>query len=70
MILAGEIISPAKIILFEKYYLLRMQKWPVFRLISKHSLNINFFCIFLWIINEFENTQSKKIVIQTSLKPF
>ena len=25
---------------------LRMQKWAVFHLISKHSLNINFLCIF------------------------
>ena len=28
---------------------LRMQKWVVFHLICKHSLNINFLCIFLWI---------------------
>ena len=27
-----------------------MQKWAVFHLISKHSLNINFLCFFLWII--------------------
>ena len=28
---------------------LRMQKWAVFFLISKHSLNINFLCIFFMI---------------------
>ena len=32
-----------------------MQKWAVFHLISKHSLNINISFVFsLWIINEFE----------------
>ena len=31
-------------------------KWPVFHLISKHSLNINFFCTFsLWIVSGYEN---------------
>ena len=33
---------------------LRTQKWPVFHLIFKHSLNINFFCIFFmnywWVL--------------------
>ena len=33
-----------------------MQKWAGFSLISKHSLNINFLCIFFmnYSINEFE----------------
>ena len=36
------------------YQKLRMQKWTVFHLISKHSLNINFLCIFFmnywWVL--------------------
>ena len=38
-----DISSQTKSLLKEK---LRMQKWAVFHLISKHSLNINFLCIF------------------------
>ena len=34
-----------------------MQKWAVFHLISKHSLNIKFPLYSLWIINEFENSK-------------
>ena len=36
-----------------------MQKWPVFHVISKHSLNINFFCVFFMNINAFEKNISK-----------
>ena len=39
-----DITSQTKSLLTEE---LRMQKWAVFHLISKHSLNINFLCIFL-----------------------
>ena len=48
-----DITSQAKWFNEEK---LRMQKWPVFHLISKHSLNINFLCIFFmnywWVWEE------------------
>ena len=30
------------------------KKWAVFHLISKHSLNINFLCIFFMNYDEFE----------------
>ena len=36
-----------------------MQKWAVFYLISKHSLNKISFVFSLWIINKFEKTNSK-----------
>ena len=37
--------------------ILQMHKWAVFHLISKHSLNIKFLWISLWIINEFFMSQ-------------
>ena len=46
-----DITSQAKWFYQEK---LRMQIWAVLHLISKHSLNINFLRIFLWIIDKFE----------------
>ena len=48
-ILCLDITSKTKWFYQEK---LRMQKWAVFHLILKHSLTINFLCI--WIIDEFE----------------
>ena len=44
-------------------------KWAVFHLISKHSLNIVFLCIFLWIIDEFENELWKTVTLASFQKP-
>ena len=46
-----DITSQTKWVYTEK---LKMQKWAVFHLISKHSLNINFLCIFFMNCYEFE----------------
>ena len=46
------------ILLLKQWFLkekLRMQKWAVFHLISKHSLNINFLCIFYMNYNYFRS---------------
>ena len=38
---------------------LRMQKWAVLHLISKHSLNINFLCIFYELLMSLRNTNEE-----------